>query len=320
MPNSHNRSAKILITIPHYCNRDADHINKKKEMRSMSFVRSVSSLVQQFSHSQMYFDFKEHTASPANQAQDRQCDIYICTSGADHLLNELDIIKGLYHHVESDAHPRLLGFACREILKAFAGKYDYFCYMEDDLFINDPLFFHKLAWFTENAGDHCLLQPNRCEVSFHQQAKKCYIDGEIADEGNPYFNPLLKPLHFNALGVEMRFRPATNPHSGCFFLNARQFDYWAQQPHFASWDMSWVGPLESAASLGIMKTFRIYKPDWNNANFLEISHFGDAYLQTIGDDFTINTDLQHKAIRPEQHTMVSSISTASCPSLVIDPN
>lgn len=304
---------KILVVIPHYFNHEAEHVNKTKDIRSMSFVRSVSSMVQQFGHSQMYLDFVTKTASTANESKNCQCDIHICTAAEHHLLDELEILRGLYRHVETDAHPRLLGFACREVLKAFVGKYDYYCYMEDDLFINDPLFFRKLAWFSENAGSHCLLQPNRCEVSFSQSAKKCYIDGEIVSENNPYFRPELGPLHFTALGTDIRFRPATNPHSGCYFLNAEQFEHWIKQPHFSEWDISWVGPLESAASLGIMKTFDIYKPDWNNANFLEISHFGDAYLQTIGVDFACDMNDRPERISPIQSKIVTSISPSSMP-------
>lgn len=308
---------KILIVMPHYFNLEIDHPNKTKEIRSFSIVRSVMSLVQQFGHDQMYLDFSDHTASYVNECQNSQCDIYICTSSNHHLLNELETIKGLYHHIETDAHPRQLGFASREVLKAFAGKYDYYCYVEDDLYISDPLFFNKLAWFNEQAGFHCLLQPNRCETSYGQSVKKCYIDGEFTHIDTPYFNNDLKRLSFSALGSELNFRHASNPHSGCYFLNAVQFEYWLNQPHFSEWDMSWIGPLESAASLGIMKTFIIYKPDWQNANFLEINHFGDAYLQTIGDAFVVKENHKSQRIPPKKRVITSTISTESCPSLII---
>lgn len=285
---SNGSTKRILVTMPHYCRHDTDAFNKSKELRSMSLIRSVSSFAQQAGHSQMFLDFAEQTANFANCVQEQICDVFICTTRGEHLLDELDILTGMYQHVETDSHPKVLGYTCREVLKSFKGKYDYYCYVEDDLYINDPLFFHKLNWFSEQAGVHCLLQPNRCETSINNYANKCYIDGDIPVENNPYFRTGLPLLTFPAFGVNFSFVPATNPHSGCFFLNAKQFEYWVEQPHYNDLDMSWVGPLESAASLGIMKTFSIYKPAWQNANFLEICHFGDAYLQMIGTDFVIN--------------------------------
>jgi hypothetical protein len=59
--------------------------------------------------------------------------------------------------------------------------------------------------------------------------------------------------------------------------------HWANQPHFLDRDTSFIGPLESAATLGIMKTFRIYKTAPNQANFLEIQHFGTAFVRLIGE-------------------------------------
>ncbi len=295
MTETEKKGFRILITMPHFCKPDGGEGNKTKDIRSMSLVRSVSSFVQQVGNSQFFLDFTDKDTRYANTVEHQRCDLFICTTGDQHLLRELDVIRGLYYHVRTDAQPMLLGYTCREVLKSFLGKYDYYCYVEDDLFLMDPLFFQKLAWFTGEAGNDCLLQPNRCETSFSPYAKKCYIDGDIPPENNPRFNYDLKPLSLLSLGRNFLFNPANNPHSGCFFLNAEQFEYWVRQPHFDDWDTSWLGPLESAASLGIMKTFNIYKPAWQNANFLEINHFGDAYLQMIGVDFDppVRSDISH---------------------------
>ena len=67
-----------------------------------------------------------------------------------------------------------------------------------------------------------------------------------------------------------------------FFLNARQMRHWVEQPYFLDRDWSFIGPLESAASLGIQRAFKVYKPALANADFLEIQHFGHAYLDMIG--------------------------------------
>ena len=39
--------------------------------------------------------------------------------------------------------------------------------------------------------------------------------------------------------------------------------------------------LESAATLGIMRAFRIYKPAPENASFLEIEHHGSAFIRQL---------------------------------------
>jgi hypothetical protein len=55
-------------------------------------------------------------------------------------------------------------------------------------------------------------------------------------------------------------------------------EVWASKPWFADEDCSFAGPLESAASLGIIKTFRQYKPSTANAAFLELEHLHPRYL------------------------------------------
>ncbi len=65
--------------------------------------------------------------------------------------------------------------------------------------------------------------------------------------------------------------------------------YWVKQEHFLDRDTSFVSPLESAATLGIMKTFRIYKTVPQQANFLEIQHFGTGFLRLIGEQVCLAT-------------------------------
>jgi hypothetical protein len=82
---------------------------------------------------------------------------------------------------------------------------------------------------------------------------------------------------------QVMFYRALNPHSGCYFLNAEQMNHWVSKPYFLDGDTSFIGPLESAATLGIMRSFRVYKPANFNANFLEIQHFGSGFLSLIGN-------------------------------------
>lgn len=83
------------------------------------------------------------------------------------------------------------------------------------------------------------------------------------------------------MGADVAFQQARNPHAGCFFLSASQFGHWVAQPHFLDRDVRFLGPLESAATLGILWTFRVVKPSPENADFLEVQHFGVDYLKLI---------------------------------------
>ncbi len=84
-----------------------------------------------------------------------------------------------------------------------------------------------------------------------------------------------------ALGRRVEFRRAWNPNSSCSFPNARQMGHWALPPYFLDRDASDVGPLESAASLGIMRAFAVDKPAPACASFLEVQHFGSKFLSRI---------------------------------------
>jgi hypothetical protein len=157
--------------------------------------------------------------------------------------------------------------------------------LEDDLVLHDPWFFSKLKWFTHHAGNGNLLQPNRYEVSPQGAVFKAYVDGDLADSATSTFQNVdeQRQLMGKIMEQTIAFERALNPHSGCYFLNAEQMAHWAKQSHFLDRDTRFIGPLESAATLGIMRTFRVYKSTPAYANFLEIQHFGASFLKLIGN-------------------------------------
>ncbi len=244
-------------------------------------VNNISALQQLFGRNQAIVSWEEQNIKYVNKPyQWEELDIVICTTGNYHLVDQLPLPSSWYYHHNTENHPMSLGFECQALLGDNLGNYDYYCFLEDDLIIRDPLFFLKLDWFTNEYGNQCLLQPNRYELAIKEGVNKFYIDGNIVYEATkPFQNieeePLLKS---NFLGRDIDFYRPLNPHAGCYFLNAKQMEYWTKQPHFLDLDTSFVGPLESAATLGIMKTFNIYKPSPENANFLEIEHGGAIYI------------------------------------------
>jgi hypothetical protein len=88
-------------------------------------------------------------------------------------------------------------------------------------------------------------------------------------------------LRSTLMGAPLAFRRPLNPHSGCYFLTREQMAHWTRQPYFLDRSTAFIGPLESAATLGVMRAFNIYKPARENANFLEIEHHGDQFIRQL---------------------------------------
>ena len=290
---------RVLIAIPHVFNpRGGGGYGSEganPQPRISALTQSLQSLHALFGSQQVYFRYTDKLYSlPANHKHPVQIDVVVCTTQNLHILDRLPVPAGCYKHYPTQCEPMLLGFECHGVLKAGLGNYDYYGYIEDDIIIHDPLFFHKLSWFNSWVDNGWLLQPNRFEIASDDGViAKNYIDPELLfHTGKPeenfahYFTDNLT-ITAKVMGKEVIIRRAENPHSGCFFLNQQQMELWAGQKYFMDRDARFFGPLESAASLGIARTFRVYKPGIENANFLEIEHFGDAWSQKIhGTVFT----------------------------------
>lgn len=279
---------RILFTLPHFykATDEGKHasLNKDPRPRMMALGMALTALRGLYSQSQCTIDIAKCVTLPANETNRNEIDIVICTTQNAHLLAHLPFPAGSYKHHQTQAEPMLLGFECQAVLREGLGKYDYYCYLEDDLILHDPWLFVKLGWFTQNAGNGCLLQLNRYEISPNGKVAKAYVDGDLLPHLTAKFQNVQEKPQFVGKVMEqsVKFQRALNPHSGCYFLNAEQMEYWVKQPYFLDRDCSFVGPLESAATLGIMKTFKIYKPAPSHANFLEIQHFGSSFLNLIG--------------------------------------
>jgi hypothetical protein len=283
---------RVLVAIPHFFGNagvdvlpDALHgsVAGVAAPRIAALCACITALHQLYGRAQRIIDQVSLRALPANAPRACDLDIVVCTTGERHLLPRLALPEGSYRHHPIDCHAPLLGFECHAVLREGIDRHDLFVYLEDDLICRDPWLFDKLAWFNSQLGDRVLLQPNRYEVRSLGFVPKAYIDGDIARGLTaPYQNLDEVPqLSSNFLGVPVRFVRAANPHSGSFFLNARQMAVWAGQPHFLDRDTGFIGPLESAATLGIMKTFRVYKPAVENASFLEIEHYGTGFISQL---------------------------------------
>jgi hypothetical protein len=283
---------RILVTIPHYFKatggkaadgREHGSVAVDPRPRLEALASCLAAWHQLFSPPQAFLDHARKTACAVAPGRSYHIDIVICTTQHCHLLKELEIPVHYFQEHATEAEPMLLGFECHAVLRERLGKYDYYCYLEDDLIVHDPWLLRKLAWFSNRYGDDKLLQPNRFECGLQAYVRKAYVDGKLREEITAPMrtDPALARLTAEVLGEQLVFEQTLNPHAGCFFLNARQMAQWAQQPYFLDRDIRFIGPLESAATLGIVRTFKIYKPAMENADFLEIQHYGTGYLEAI---------------------------------------
>ncbi len=294
---------KLLFTIPHYykaANGSHGSVASSPQRRIHALTEVIFNIRQLFSRTYCEINIARKQAIPVNPG-DHRADIVICTTGDDHLIDQLPIPKSWFTHHPTQAEPLMLGFECHQVLAKAIGHYDYYCSLEDDIVIQDALFFEKLNQFNRFTEVRDLLQPNRYELSLQAPFVKAYVDGDIRPQATQAFQdvtdqPVLKG---QIMGSPVQFKRAMNPHSGCFFLNDAQLQLWVHHPSFMDRDVRFISPLESAASLGIMKTFRVYKPTLDFASFLEVRHQDNRFIQLIGKQVAIaHGEPQRPAIVP----------------------
>lgn len=294
MPTNDHHGYRLVVVIPHYfgpptlpvMHRSASpshQLESQRKRRAAVLSRTIMGIHQAVGCDQYMMQLDKRRTDPANLAYRGRVRVVVCTVGDHHLIQNLRLPACWYEHRVLDEPPTELGFACRQILSASIDQADWLGYLEDDLWISDALWIQKLAWFHSFAGDDALLLPNRFERSEGPLATKAYVDGDLAAGVTSRYQNLEDSPTLTApfLGREVTFVRAKNPHAGCFFLTPKQLRYWRTQPSFDDREPAFVGPLESAATLGIMRSFRIYKSAMDNAGFLEIEHQSTQFIDQL---------------------------------------
>ncbi len=280
---------RLLVVIPHYFKgHDANATNRShradaREERLRALIGTLASLHQAFGSGIYGLDHFQRVAWQAAPTVGHVLDVVICTTGDAHLLGALAPLQSLFRHHATSAEPLMLGFECHKLLRETRGRYDYYCYVEDDIFITDPLFFRKRRLFDRLFGPAALLQPNRYELRPDGPVQKLYVDYHMRPGVTAgYQNVAEEPrLHLPFIDDTIVLERTTYPSAGCFFLSAEQLALWIESPAFLDGDVSYLSPLDSAVTLSIMKTFRIYKPALDQASFLEVLHASPRWIPTI---------------------------------------
>ena len=204
-----------------------------------------------------------------------QLDVVLVTVKDCHLLADIETPPTMIRHHVAEITPTHLGFECHRLVREAVGHYDYYAYLEDDLIIHDPGFFDKLTFFNRHVNDPlCLLQPHRYELCLREGVERKSLAHKVYNDYRGsnvrYTDPQLR---FNAIGRAITIERSTQPHAGCWFLNPEQARLFTEGAHWG-WrnELLWNSPLDTAATLGISRTFRIYKTALDSLDFFELQH------------------------------------------------
>jgi len=275
---------RILVTFAHYYKYDGIGFHGSRgndpTPRVEALTRAITALHGHFTGPALEYNYGQNAPQNAN-GERHQLGVVICTTEHEHLVHRLPLDRALFLHHKTTTPPLELALECRRILANNVDNFDMLCFLEDDLVIHDPAFFDKLLWFNAQVGDGAVLLPNRFELSVRHPFRKVYCDGEISRTHSPlYWNDKGPPsLSANVFNREIRFRLASNVHAGCYFVTQRQMKQWMQAPWFLSNEVGLIGPLESAASLALMRSFAVYKAALENADFFELQHDDDRFMR-----------------------------------------
>lgn len=280
---------RVLIAIPHFFQpTDASSINRSRragarEERLRALSAALMALQHIFGAGVYGLDHFNRVAWQAAPSRRHELDIVVCTTGGANLIEQMPALQPYFRHHATDVEPAMLGFECHKLLRDGRGRYDYYGYLEDDVVITDPLFFRKRRLFDACFGPDALLQPNRYELRVDGAIQKLYVDYHVRPGLTaPYQDTTQQPeLHLPFFDETIRFERSSYPSAGCFFLSAAQLDRWVEGPFFLDGDVSYLSSLDSAATLSVMKSFRIYKPALDQAWFLEVLHASPRWINSV---------------------------------------
>ena len=287
---------RILLAIVHYWNPEGGGAHGSLRPNPRPRIEALQQqllALRRLGTRQSQLNMAAMSADCANRQLHHQIDIKVITDGEHHVLDRLDSpYRDLFQMVITEpSSPKHLGFEAQRFLASRLDQsYDLYGYFEDDLIIHDPWFFRKIDWFRSHVGDHCLLLPHRVEFAQDPcDVDRFFIDGPMEESDLRFIVPDPGPsLAVPSPGGTIYFESPKNPHSGCFVLSCDQLRDWASREHWLDGDSTFVSPLESAATLGIAKTFSLYKPVMAVGSWLELQHWGTSFHCLIGNKVSLS--------------------------------
>jgi hypothetical protein len=207
--------------------------------------------------------------------QDMHGDIILVTARENNLLAELAPVAPL-RAVFWDGPPRLLGYHWRRVFARYAGKYDFYMFIEDETTILDGAFFRKILAFYRAHGEDRILLPNRYEIAGPlSHGWRAYLDQPAFPEHRAPERSGPEELRLPNFDGDVVFRKTRDSLSGAYIITDGQLRRWIGQPDFRAPDPAAVAagldPLE-LTQVPLGGSLPIYRPAPQNLDFLEIHH------------------------------------------------
>ncbi|NVO13809.1 MAG: hypothetical protein HXX10_07215 [Rhodoplanes sp.] len=278
---------RILVVIAHYFKHDSSADLTSGLGSGRAPFAKIAALNAQLVALHRYFGPRRASLDP-DDPQGRgkpadRLDIVVVTKRDANLVDFIGLDASAYTVEHAEVEPMMLAFEAQRIMRERAGGYDLYAYMEDDLIVDDPAFFDKIAWFAQTFGPQAMLLPIRYEMGWTGTPAKVSISVRLSRDGvAPFRRPELAPSVTGTWnGRAQTFRLPGNPHAGCFAVTDAQLALWMARPSFYDRDASWCDPLVSAATLAPGKVFGLYMPAEPDPWFLEIEHYGTRYASIV---------------------------------------
>lgn len=285
---------RALVAIPHFFDRSgvadsrhdsADPASAARRAHALSTV--IWRLHELFGQPALVAEHSPGKTREVSLSGRMEVDIQVITNGDNHLVDQLTCPPSLYKHVPVQGDPRWLGLSAHKAMAQALGRYDWYCYLEDDTAVEDAMFFAKLRHaydlFDAQVGVDAILQPARRESAWDAPdaalplPQKLYPDYECA--GTPTFEG--PNVHIDMLGRRWTLEPARHPHAGCFFLDQRRAEIFARSKYCGEQVETWVTPPDTTATWSILNTFRLYKATLDSFDFLEVRHLRPSMIRQL---------------------------------------
>ena len=282
-----NEVCKILIVIPHFFKETAGGTGYgsgqegARLKRAISLARCLQALrLQRRTLSSALLNIKDKNvqlfkrqANSSSRAYEIKIDVHVFCNRDDMISEVLECYSSwvTVHKLDME-NPKMLPIAARNWLINTDKDYNLYSYMEDDIVINDALFFDKQLWFLDKTNHKAILMPHRFEQNINGEIAQFLVDGPlIASFIEQFYMPMENYAHgiWNVKDKEVWFDRSANPHSGCFTISSVQKKILEERPLR---DNGFVSPLETAATLTVMEHFPVLKPSMSNHEFLLVEH------------------------------------------------
>lgn len=275
---------RVLVCIPHFFRRASSDtgLRNGSNFDSMEFRASQVSYSLKQIHAilgpvQFTLGTKGRIGNEILEAipQTTQGDVIIVSVPGENLIDELSDGGKLHARLWSGP-PRQLGYRCRHIFARYVGKYDLYCFIEDDTAITDPAFFRKIAKFYQTHGEDKVLLPNRYEIfGFQARGWRTYLDRP----GFPRFRVPERPgretLKLKDFDGDVLFEKTRESQAGAYVITDAQLRKWMVQPGFAAPSKARLDagydPME-LAMIAMDGLLPFYRPAKSNLDFLQVHH------------------------------------------------